>query len=293
MTTKALPNNNRLQEGSDYTYMTVNPPPLPTPEYCLQCSRNTCPRKNLKCDKCQAQTLYCKPPKTPRPMYRCTSCTRVHGFLSHDQFGRNCYHCMYPALQHVKFQCYRCDKIGHICPVLKPFLQDFNSPVNIDMVYDMSVTCPCCATTKIGPPNITGPVPMTHMSPGEFQHKFWWCYTAPLAKVSVYRRDKSTTMALLPSKPTCVAFLPNSRGVNAQQGTIGKYMGTGMFVVAILHTYTFPEEQNPHFKNGLFWAIPLKGTVNESGFPTALILHPSHFWTYNHGAQDLPTTTCM
>ena len=249
--------------------------------------------KHMPPGKCQAQMLYYKPTKTPRPMYSCTSCTRIQGFLSHNQFGSDCYHCMYPALKHVRFQCYRCDKIGHICPVLKPFLQDFNSPVNIDMVYDMSVTCPCCATTKIGPPNITGPVPMTHMSPGEFQHKFWWCYTAPLAKVSVYRRDKSTTMALLPSKPTRVAFLPNSRGVNAQQGTIGKYMGTGMFVVAILHTYTFPEEQNPHFKNGLFWAIPLKGTVNESGFPTALILHPSHFWTYNHGAQDLPTTTCM
>ena len=27
-----------VREGSDYTYMTVNPPPLPTPEYCLQCS---------------------------------------------------------------------------------------------------------------------------------------------------------------------------------------------------------------------------------------------------------------
>ena len=61
-----------------------------------------------------------------------------------------------------------------------------------------------------------------------------------------------------------------------------------MFVVPILHTYTFPEEQNSHFKNGLFWAIPLKGTVNESDFH-----HASHFWTYNHGAQDLPTTTCM
>ena len=159
---------------------------------------------------------------------------------------------MYPALQHVKFQCYRCDKIGHICPVLKPFLQNFNSPDITDTVYDVTVTCPCRATTTIGPPNITGPVPMTQMSPGDFQHKYWWCYTSPLSKVSSYRKDKSTTMMPLPLKPTRVAYLPDSRGVNAQQGTIGKCMGTHTLLVAILHAYNFPDEQTHTFGTAFF-----------------------------------------
>ena len=59
-----------VREGSDYTCMTVNPPSLPTPEHCLQCSRNTCPRKNLKCDKCQAQTLYYMHSRSRLPVAR-------------------------------------------------------------------------------------------------------------------------------------------------------------------------------------------------------------------------------
>ena len=125
------------------------------------------------------------------------------------------------------------------------------------------------------------------------QQKLWWCYTSPLSKVSVYRKFTSTTMIPLPSKPTRVAYLPDSRGVNAQQGIIGTYMGKHTFLVAILHAYKFPEGQNPYFQNGLFWAIPLKGKVHENGFPTAFVLHPSQFMALQPWCIEPAMTTCI
>ena len=65
----------------------------------------------------------------------------------------------------------------------------------------LSLDAPHASPETPKAPAITGPVPMTQIFAREFQHKIWWCYTTSLAKVSVYWKDRSTTMMPLPSKP--------------------------------------------------------------------------------------------
>ena len=102
---------------------------------------------------------------------------------------------MYPTPSHAKFKC-----------------------------YDISITCPDCATKHKGPHifKATYPYPWIHQR--NLNTNSGGAMTTN-NKGSVYKKKKPTPapIMVLPSKPKQIAHLPDRRGVNAQSRAIGKY----------------------------------------------------------------------